>query len=322
MCRSRTSVGFRRLQAAHDLVHLAQRASTGAVERLASGVPSAEMAADVVKSTLIDLIENSGCRFVSDAHLRLHETLLLAATLPDDDFGSFELATIILLADRLRGGRGPDDLYWHWDAFCDHYLLCSGVSRAAIIHGFLEADSAGVIPRGSVRVPPVSAVDVERVRADLRAQVSAASDPELMDIARSDYGDQVAAHRAALDEVINQQGCVLRPEQSWVPSEVIELAAHDPKKLGFPAATAILLVTAMERGDDQGWFDFRWEQNAADYDRFPPRARWAVMSAVRFLYESDPDFRPYAMALFDPVDHRAQLIPHLTIEDRPLSPAR
>ena len=73
----------------------------------------------------------------------------------------------------------------------------------------------------------------------------------------------------------------------------------------------------MARGDDHGWFDYRWQNLAASYDAVPPGPRWAVVSAIRYLYESDPYFDPYPGALFDVVEHRAQLIPLLTLADRP-----
>jgi hypothetical protein len=120
--------------------------------------------------------------------------------------------------------------------------------------------------------------------------------------------------------VVGQQGSVLRPGQEWVPSEVLELASHDPAHPGHLVATAILLVTAIARGDLQGWFSYRWEQQALVYERLPAGARWAVLSAIRYLYESDPSFAPYPQALFDPLHHRARLIPMLTPADRPMPP--
>ncbi len=311
------TVGFRPLQAAHDLVHLAQRADEDALKRLAHGVPSSDMSADDALATLSDLIFARSCRIETDDALRLHETLLLAATLPDDDFDAFELATMILLADRLKGGRGPDNLFWHWDAFCDHYRLGAAAHRAALINEYIEAERAGRLPKGSVNAAPVTGVDVGRVREDLRAMAGDATDAELGAIAAADYGDRTDEHLAAIQNVITEQGCVLKPDQSWVPSEVLELAAYDPEKPGFAVATAVLLVTVMARGDEQGWFDYRWEQFALAYQNLPDPARWAVLSAVRYLYETDIYFEPYPTALFDPVEHRAHLIPHLTIADRP-----
>lgn len=314
------TVGFRPLQAAHDLVDLARKARSDTVLRLAKGVPSAELSAAEATHYLSAMILETHGRILADGQLKLHETLLLAATLPDDDYATFELASLLLLADRLQHGRGPDDLYWHWDAFAAHYQLAPPPVRAALINGFIECERMGRLPNGTVSVAPITGVDVGRVRSDLRAIVAEAGDDVLKSISQADYGDQAEAHLAELRRVITDQGCILRPVQSWVPTEVIELVANDPSHPGFSTATAILLVTAISRGDHKGWFDFRWEALGRHYGQLPPREAWAIQSAIRYLYETDPYFEAYPGAQFDPEEHRAHLIPLLTMDDRPLSP--
>jgi hypothetical protein len=275
------------------------------------------MAPKVAQQAIVALVHDDACRLTPEATLPLHETLLLAASMPDDDFEAFIVATMILLADRLQGGAGPDDLFWHWDAFAEHYLTAAPVPRAALILGFHGLADAKLLPASDIHLRPVSGVDFARVRADLRAITEAAGDDALRAIAGADYGGGAPDHLAALREVVGPQGAVLRPGQEWVPSEVLELASHDPAHPGHLVATAVLLTTAMARGDAQGWFAYRWEQQALVYERLPPGARWAVLSAIRYLYEIDPGFAPYPQALFDPMDHRARLIPVLTLADRP-----
>jgi hypothetical protein len=269
------------------------------------------------RRAILALVHEDGCRLSPGGTLPLHESLLLAATMPDDDFEAFVLATMILLADRLQGGAGTDDLFWHWDAFAEHYLTAAPPQRAAIILGFHGLVGAGLLPAADIQLRPVSGVDIARVRADLRAIAHGAGDDVLRAIAGADYGGGAPDHLAALREVVGPQGAVLRPGQEWVPSEVLELASHDPAHPGHLVATAVLLTTAIARGDAQGWFAYRWEQQALSYERLSPGARWSVLSAIRYLYESDPGFAPYPQALFDPMDHRARLIPVLTLADRP-----
>ncbi|MGI1662305.1 hypothetical protein ACRDNQ_08690 [Palleronia sp. KMU-117] len=311
------AVGFRPLQASHDLVHLARQAPLSTLRRIAAGVPTADMAQDDALRALAALVHQDRCRLVAGRTLPLHETLLLAATLPDEDFEAFVLATMILLADRLQGGAGPDDLYWHWDANAEHYLTAGPVERAAVLRGFHGLAEAGRLPAGSIHLQATSGVDLGRVRPDLRAIAEGAPDNVLSAIAAADYGDRAAEHLSALRDVIAAQGSVLLPGQAWTPSEVLELASHDPAHPGHLVATVVLLVTALSRGDEQGWFSYRWEQQALAYERLEPAARWAVLSGIRHLYETDPAFQPYPQALFDPTDHRARLIPLLTIADRP-----
>jgi len=315
------SVGFRPLQAAHDLVRIARRAAQDTVVRLAKGVPSAELSTAEAIHFLSALIHETHGRIETDEQVRLHETLLLAATLPDDDYGCFELATVLLLADRLQGGRGEDTLYWHWDALAEHYRLAPPPVRAAVVNGFVECERMGLLPKGSVSIAPVTGVDLGRVRSDLRSIIAEASDDVLHAIAEADYGDQAAAHLDGLRHVIKAQGGVLKPVQSWVPSEVIELCAEDPGHPGFGLATTVMLITALSRGDQKGWFDSRWEALGGHYAQLPPRQAWAMQSAIRYLYETDPYFEAYPGVRFDPAEHRARLIPLLTVDDRPLPPA-
>lgn len=314
------AIGFRPLQASHDLVHLARMAPRSVLLRIATGVPPADMAPAEAQRAVVALVHQDACRLTPDLTLPLHETLLLAASMPDDDFEAFVVATMILLADRLQGGAGPDDLFWHWDAFAEHYLTAAPAQRAALILGFHGLADAGLLPAAEIHLRPVSGIDVARVRANLRAIAEGAGDDVLRAIASADYGSGASDHLAALWEVVGPQGSVLRPGQEWVPSEVLELASLDPVHPGHLVATAVLLTTAIARGDAQGWFSYRWEQQALFYERLPPGARWAVLSAIRYLYESDPGFAPYPQALFDPLDHRARLIPLLTLADRPAAP--
>jgi hypothetical protein len=314
------AIGFRPLQASHDLAHLAQMAPRAVLMRIAAGVPAADMAPEAARRAIVALVHKDACRLTPNGMLPLHETLLLAASMPDDDFEAFVVATMILLADRLQGGAGPDDLFWQWDAFAEHYLTAAPAQRAALILGFHGLADAGLLPASDIHLRPVSGIDVARVRADLRAIAEEAGDDVLRAIADADHGGGAPDHLAALRDVIGPQGSVLRPGQEWVPSEVLELASHDPSHPGHVVATAVLLTTAMARGDAQGWFSYRWEQQALAYERLSPSARWAVLSAIRYLYETDPGFAPYPQALFDPLDHRAHLIPLLTLADRPVPP--
>jgi hypothetical protein len=312
------AVGFRPLQAIHDLVALARRMPEATLLRLAAGTPASVMSPAEAREALVTLVHRDACRFSAGRTAPLHETLLLAASLPDDDFDAFVTATAILLADRLQEGPGPDDLAWHWDAFADHYALADPPQRAALLQGFHAMVETGQLPPDLVDVPAVSGVDRDLVLSDLREIAQAATEEELETIAAADHGHGKAAHLAALRSVISEQGCVLLPGQDRVPSEVVELASHVPERPGHLVATAVLLATALTRGDDMGWFDYRWEQQARTYLALPAGPRWAVLSAIRYLYESDPGFTPYPQALFDPADHRAVLIPALTRADRPV----
>ena len=139
---SRTSIAvcYRSLQAIHDLRLLARRTTDRTLERLAAGLGGAMAAHD-----LRALIEVDGCRMSPEIAGVAHQALVLAATLPDDDFEAFRAATTILVADRLQIGGGTDDLFWHWDAFQAQYRTWDSVERAVLLHGFIRLQEEGLI---------------------------------------------------------------------------------------------------------------------------------------------------------------------------------
>lgn len=123
---------FRTRQAVADLlevVHLHRMA----VSRI--GISGADAA------SLEGIVQRGG--IIPEEKPRSYSSLLLAAAMPDEDFNSFVVSTAILLADRLQGGAGHDDLFWNYDAFRDHYLLADAPVRAALMNGFRVGHQTG-----------------------------------------------------------------------------------------------------------------------------------------------------------------------------------
>lgn len=133
-------VTYRTLQCICDLRTVARLAADGTRARIAAGTDSPSAANDMDQ-----LIEREGCRIGQPLTMRLHQALILAAALPNDDFEAFQTATAILIADRLQHGLGNDDLFWHWDAFRDHYALSPPHGRAALMHGFHRMEADGLV---------------------------------------------------------------------------------------------------------------------------------------------------------------------------------
>lgn len=96
-------------------------------------------------SDLRHVIDVDGCRLTKPMAEAVHSTLLLAATLPDDDYDAFRASTAFLIADRLQNGAGDDDLFWHWDAFQAHYRTLPGQDRAAVLQGYRQLQDDGRI---------------------------------------------------------------------------------------------------------------------------------------------------------------------------------
>ena len=152
-------VAFRTLQAISDLRWVARSAQTSTLVRLSQGIESSSADADLQR-----LVERDGCRIARPASSRLHQGLILAAALPNDDFEAFQAATAILLADRLQRGLGQDDLFWHWDAFHAHYALALPHVRAAIMQGFLCMNADGLV---TLEDPPAPETLVTEDRASI-----------------------------------------------------------------------------------------------------------------------------------------------------------
>ena len=127
-------VGFRTLQAIHDLRHLCCLATDETLQRIGAGISNGSG-----EAKLRGLIFEQGCKLTEEDAKSLHTALLLAATMPEDDHAAFVVSTAVLLADRLQYGAGQDDLYWHWDAFQSYYDLVEPAGRAAILQGYLRA---------------------------------------------------------------------------------------------------------------------------------------------------------------------------------------
>lgn len=134
------AVCYRSLQAIHDLRVVAGHASERTLARLAAGLDGRASASDLRRLT-----GEVGCRLAPGLAAIAYPALLLAATLPNDDFEAFRASTAILIADRLQHGAGEDDLFWHWDAFQAHYRTLPDRDRAAILQGFMRLQADGRI---------------------------------------------------------------------------------------------------------------------------------------------------------------------------------
>ena len=143
-----TAECFRTRQALHDLQHVVASAPAKAVKRLSEG--SLAGATTGSEHPVVQFLSDGTLRFKLPDDDDIYSTLLLAAVLPDHDFGAFVLATASLLADRLQQGDGRDDLFWNWDAFNQHYRLADPTDRAALLNAFRHADTIQSVKLGTV----------------------------------------------------------------------------------------------------------------------------------------------------------------------------
>lgn len=111
--------------------------------------------------------------------------------------------------------------------------------------------------------------------------------PEERDqVARADYGCDVARQRAALEVLLNDPAVDYPPGEFWYPAEVVELVSHVPGTPGHVPCLAIVLLNALRTEDGQGHAEFCLARQWAAIAGLDPAVRNAFFAAFRHLYES------------------------------------
>lgn len=137
----------------------------------------------------------------------------------------------------------------------------------------------------------------------------AMDEPTRKSVAAADYACDVDRHLEALNEVLSSEMCLLLKDEVWYPSEVVELVSHVRATSGFVPCTALLLANALQGRYNIGWFEFRWSNLAADYNRLPESVRAPILAGFRFLHESGEEFLTYSNAKnCDPITSPEALI--------------
>ncbi len=292
-------ISFQTLQVVADLQSVAANGFTALSDRVKPEQ----------KKALRRLIFDQRCVLSSADVDEVHADLLLIAALPDKAFDAFLAATALLLADRLQGGAGRDDLYWNWDAFHDHYRAAPSPVRAAVMNGFRWAHTTRRVnlehvPEGA-DLQTYDQGDLLRVLK----MVARAMPDDLRALAcQLVPSDTRAVHRRALDNCLSGS-CVLSEYGNWFPGEVVELVSLDPDHAAFPFCTAILMVDAIETRDAKDRMSFRWEEHAPRYLRMKSNARSAIVAGMRHLYEMSADWGPYAGWAPDRLVEKAVVVP-------------
>lgn len=288
---------FRTWQAVADLVHHAgplAKLHFGALARASGLSPRAT-------GDALALLRDDHFCFRRDETLPLMDGLEHLAIVGEQ---GFDLATVILLADLLQTRRESPLLVDAWPEAARQIKAWPATLRAAVANGLVRAREFGLVELESV---PIAAVRLTRQRekiAEALLQIARSMRPdELLAVAQADRGAEVERHLAALRTVISMRDGILLPDESWYPSEVVELSACVPQAPGHPGCTAILLLNVLQSGDDSGWMAFLWPLQAADYCALKPSQRDPILAALRYLYETDPEFLADASVDFSP-DHK------------------
>lgn len=245
---------------------------------------------------------------MSDAET-LHADLLLIAALPDKGLNSFLTATALLLADRLQGGAGADDLYWNWDAFQEHYRKGPSPIRAALMNGFRWAHNTrrvklDKLPEGH-DLQTYDGNDLSRILQLIARSMSS----ELRDlVAAVGPEDTREVHRKALENCL-KGSCILSEYGGWFPGEVVEIVSLDTSHPAHSACTALILLDSIETHDAKGRMAFRWEEQATGYLQMKSDLGTAILAGVRHLHEMAMEWKPYSGWAPDALVEKAVVVP-------------
>lgn len=296
------TISFQTLQVVADLQAVVVAGFDGLANRVAPDK----------KQSLRRVIFDQKCRLSASDLDDAHADLLLMAARPDQGLGDFMAATALLLADRLQGGAGADDLFWNWDAFAAHYRKAPAPTRAAILHGFRLAH---VTRRVNLEHVPEGRDLCTYDEADLLRVLTIAArnmPDDLRDlICRLAPADTRLVHRKALDNCLNGS-CLLSDYGNWFPRDVVELVSLDAAHAGFAPCTALLLLDCITTRDAEGRMAFRWQELAPQYLRMTSSAREVIIAGVRHLYEMSPDWAPYSDWPADRLAEKAIVVPSAT----------
>lgn len=275
---------FRTVQAVSDLVHhvkplLAQHL---AVVAEASGLGLRET------GEVFARLRDDGFRFQRDETLPLLDGL---ETIAITQAEGFDLAVVVLLADILQRRQVSGLLTEAWDEASIRLRVWHATLRAAVANGFRRALELAPI---TLERPPSDADCQTRQPTEIAGHllqiVRSMRRDELQAVAQAEHGRDAPQHLAALREVIASNDAIMGPDHNWFPSEVVELTALVASAPGFAGCTAILLLNAMRNGDGLGWINFRWEPLGAVYCALQPSRRDPILAAIRYIYETDPEF--------------------------------
>lgn len=292
-------ISFQTLQVIADLQSAAATGFGGLADRLKPAQ----------KQMLRRVIFDQKCMLSAADAEAIHADLLLVAALPDKGPDAFLTATALLLADRLQGGSGADDLFWNWDAFQDHYRKGSSPVRAAVMNGFRWAHTTRRVNLDQVPdgrdLQTYDGTDLIRVLKVI-ARAMSADLREL--VCKAAPVDTRAVHRTALDNCL-KGSCVLSEYGGWFPGEVVELVSLDPEHVAHAQCTALVLLDALVTRDAKGRMAFRWEELADRYLRMRPETRTAILAGVRHLHEMAIDWSPYTGWSPDKLVEKAVVVP-------------
>ena len=257
------------------------------------------------------IVKSGACRLDSEAHANCYEALISTAL---EASSGAEIAVAVLVSNELQGG------FWWGDAkelaasATERIAVAPLKLRTAILRGLdtVEDHAAYRYEPVSYLLPDQSRLTAQRNQTLAQlCQIARGMDLRTRQcVANADYGYRAEEHLQALHEVLSSENCQFPNGETWFPSEVVELVSLVRETPGFVVCTALLLANALPSNDKMGWFEFRWERLAVEYNSLPASVRAPILAGFRYLYEADKEFLCYSKRKdWDPVDAPDLMIP-------------
>ncbi len=214
---------------------------------------------------------------------------------PDENSGEFLFATCMIILDRFEHPERGSDFGQDWSELADCYRNAPAAIRSAIMNGLKEAKNDSLVSP-DIHLEPNDGLTTEKydIVEPLLTIAKQLTVGERGEIAKNDYGCDVARHLAALDALLSKKHC--RFQDTWFPAEVVELASNHPSSVGFEGCTALVLVNAIYSDDRVDNAAFRWMNNRPAYQELELALREPILRAFRYLYESIHDWDPFGNA--------------------------
>lgn len=286
-------LGFRALQAIMDLRATAGRQPRSAIKGIAAHIPPTDRKRGADSQALTRLILHQGGRLETAEDLPLLDALQFAATQPQADPTAFAAATAVLLADRLQHGLGRENMGLYWESFHPAYYALPHHDRAAIVQGFMAGARTGQVKLGAP-LPKLAHVTAseEAVRAKLLALVRRKKDLLISAVVEA-VGEQMSAlvlPQLRMSMVDAAQQPLTGDSPLFEP--LLMMASNTTSPAGIPA-TALLLATAVQTGDEEGWFSITlWAEMLDTWLSLDEAQGRAILGGLRHLYESDQGWSP------------------------------
>ena len=280
---------YRVYQCVEDLRALVLRGGPAPLVRIARQGPGVNASAFLL-AQILDEIVRTDMR-IPGQHARDVEACLLLATLhPQKDPIGFETASALLLADRVRQGSGVGDLEDVWQRSSSFVLSAEAPVRAALVQGFdLACDLGFVDLPQPFTVQAKQTRDAGDVSRSLLDAAQALAHAELSEMVRAGVESEMLRHMQHLLENLTRLGGAEQLSQ-----DVVNISSTEQERPDYLPRLALACWKAQSDAAVATAMARHWAESADMILSHPYPATASILSGFRRLFETQPDWDPYA----------------------------